>query len=231
SLFTGTSTAPGGSPHAGELRPVATLASLHKNLDVGCLVDGELFDDRVIVRIHDAATQRLLREFELPFHAERPFDALPRIQFELMEAAGWEGRPHQTPALAGEALAWYVIAKDELLSLEADIAVEPDVDPVRAARSCLEMIEDIALVQDVAIETAAQVLRIGKRNEDAAQLLRLVADRMAPAFEGYRPTAALQQPARDQPGAALTRTPPARPQPPSPHARATAAAPAFRPPP
>jgi Tfp pilus assembly protein PilF len=214
--------------HLRDLLPVATLASLHKNLDVGCLVDGELSEDRVFVRIHDAATQRLLREFDLPFHAERPFDALPRIQFELMEVVGWEGRPHQPPALAGEAMAWYVIAKDELLSLEADIAVPPDIDPVRAARSCLEMIEDVALVQDVAIETAAQMLRIGKRNEDAAQLLRLVADRMAPAFDGYRRTAALQQLAGDEPGAAVTWTRAARLQPQSAEAVETAASLWFR---
>ena len=213
--------------HLRQLLPVATLASLHKNGLVGTLIDGALAADELSLRIHDAATQRLLHEVALPFNAMQPFDVLPRLQFELMSALRWEGRPQPAARLDDAALAWYLVAKDELLALEANLVADQAVDPLRAVNQCLALAPTAAAVHDIALETAAQVLRVGAHKEAGAALLRRLGETTS-TFDLHRRVASLQQAIGDEDAAASSWTRAARLQPASTEAVENAASLWFR---
>lgn len=186
--------------------PVATLASLHKHDQVVCMVDGAIADGSLHMRVHDGESHRLVREVELPFDPRKPYDVLVRAQFEVMSVLGWEGRPQAAPKLSDAALAWFLIAKDELLSLEAAVASEPGSDPLRAARECIAQAADVPVAQDIVIETVAYLLRASKLVPEAVQLLQRLAAAAPVTFELCRRIGALQQAAGDESGAALTWT-------------------------
>ena len=158
--------------------PPETLATLHRQGDVRCLVDGQLLQNGLRLRIHDAATLRPRFDAELPFDPRQPLDVLPRIQFELMSALGWEGRPAPCTALHGAAQAWYLIAKDELLALEANLLLDPAADPLRAARECVARAAADPDVRGVVIELSVQMLRHGMRRDGVAAMVEQLAARV-----------------------------------------------------
>lgn len=188
-----------------EALPVATLAALHQRGEVQLLVDGALRRDVLRLRAHDGATQQCKLDVELPFRPDRPGEALTRMWFEVTGVLGWTGRPSPLEVPPGPALSWWLVAKDELLAIEAGIAGDPATDVLRAAReSCSQL--DVVAVHDVAFETAGQLLRQGKRKEQVLELLRTICARTQ-TIASLRRAAGLLQAAGDERAAAeaLTR--------------------------
>lgn len=155
--------------------PVETLASLHRQGEVRALVDGQLRQQQLHLRIHDAAQLRPLFDAMLPFDPCRPLEVLPRIQFEIMSALAWPGRPPAATTLAGEAQAWYLIAKDELLALEANLLLNTAADPLRAARQCVALAGHDVDVQNVVVDLSVQLLRHGLQRQGVAALIQQLA--------------------------------------------------------
>ncbi|HLQ39014.1 MAG TPA: hypothetical protein VK348_14485 [Planctomycetota bacterium] len=147
-----------------------TLGSLHRLGEVGCLVDGRIHGDGLRLRIVDGSTLRPRFEADLPFDPRRPLESLVRAQFEVMGALGWGGRPGSGTTLSGEALAWLLIAKDELLALEANL-LPGGGDPLRAIHACCAAAPGDEQVQAVAIDLCAQLLRHAGDRQPIARLL------------------------------------------------------------
>ncbi|MGE3352714.1 MAG: tetratricopeptide repeat protein [Planctomycetota bacterium] len=158
-----------------QMLPVATLASLHQRGEVQLLIDGMIEAERIQLRIHDGATQRTLAEHAVPFAPQRPLEALQRLWFEVTTALGWNERLQQPPMPSGPTLSWLLVAKDQLLSLEANVAVDPGADVLRAARECAAG-SDLQVVHEIVLESAAFLLRAGSRREQVAELLRRFAE-------------------------------------------------------
>jgi len=184
--------------------PIATLAALHQRGEVRVLVDGALTADTLRLRVHDGSTLRPLLDVAMPFQPDRPFEVLQRLWFEITGVLGWSGRPQLPPHPAGTELAWLLIAKDELLALEANVTGDPAADLLRAARECA-LGNDWPAEREVVIETAAFLLRAGKRREQVAALLRVLGERTADLVV-MRRAAGLLQAAGDDLGAAATWT-------------------------
>ena len=187
-----------------ELLPLETLASLHQRGEVELLVDGLVTANAIRLRAHDGKTQRPRLDIEIPFHPSRAAESLLRMWFELTGALGWSEKPQPLP-VSGQALSWWLVAKDELLALEAGMAAPADTDVLRAARECAA-VADVTPVHDVAFETAVALLRAGKRREQVVELLRQIG-LQTQSVAAMRRASALLQAAGDERSAAeaLTR--------------------------
>lgn len=157
----------------GELLEPAALAQLHRQGDVQLLCDGLLKPGALQWRILDGRTLAVRRECEVPFDPKHPFDAMARLEFELADLLGFGGRPQPAPRFAGEALGWFLVLKDELLRLEAGMALWPG-DLLRAARRCVELVPADGEVQELLCDFVGQLLRRGERREDAGRVLGLL---------------------------------------------------------
>ncbi len=144
-----------------ELLPVEMLTQMHRQGEVRCLVDGRLHEGGLRLRILDGATGHPRFEQDLPFDPRAPLQVLQRAEFEVMGVLGWQGRPTPPLLLEGEALAWYLVAKDALLALEAGLAPDGSFDALRAAQRCLALRPDVADVRTVTLELSAHLLRQG----------------------------------------------------------------------
>jgi Flp pilus assembly protein TadD len=205
----------------------ALLVQLHKQGDVPLLSDGMLRAGVLHWRVLDGRTGEVRATFDLPFDAKRPLDVLPRLEFELADRLGWAGRPAPLPRLTGEALGWYLVLKDELLRREANL-VEPNPDPLRAARRCVALagadLDVLGLVGDF----VAHHLRQREHRAECAQVLApvvaLLPDDVA-VLERYD---ALLLAAGDEAGAATVACRAARLAPQRPDLVERAAAQAFK---
>jgi tetratricopeptide (TPR) repeat protein len=166
------------------LEPEA-VAALHKQDAAQLLCDGILGADSLHFRAISAASREVVAEFDLPFDPREPLQVLPRLEFDLTGLLGWTGRPHSPCSLTGEALAWFLVAKDVLLRREANLP-DPSADPLRALRRCLELASGDASAHELALDFAARLLRRGERRDELASLLRMLAGHVhgpAPALE------------------------------------------------
>ncbi|MFN3242714.1 MAG: tetratricopeptide repeat protein [Planctomycetota bacterium] len=180
------------------LEPKA-LAELHKQGDVELLVDGLVRQDQLVWRVHDGAGNERLK-VELPFDPLDPMAVLPRLTFELVGLLGWTGKVEAAPALAGEALGWFLVLKDELLRHEANLP-EASTQPLRAAQRCVELAGDDVEVQQLVADFLALLLRRGQHRDQVAP----VANALAPSVVDGRQLdrlAGLTFAAGDQRGAA-----------------------------
>ncbi len=182
-----------------ELLPVSTLASLHQRGEVQLLVDGLVTADTLKLRAHHGTTQQLLLDIDIPFRADKPAEALSRMWFELTGVLGWSEKMAPLP-VTGPALSWWLVAKDELLTLEAGMQPQADADVLRPAREAIAL-ADVAVVHDVAFETSIVLLRAGKRREQVADMLALLG-RSTQRLLSMRRAAALLQAAGDERAAA-----------------------------
>lgn len=148
----------------------AVLGQLHKQGRVPLLVDGILRAGALHWRIVDGERLEVRAEVDVGFDPRRPLDVLARLAFELTDHLGWGGRPASPTLPHGEALAWFLVLKDELLRREANLP-EVAVDPLRAARRCVELAPEVEEVRDVVCEFAAHFLRKQERVEECARLL------------------------------------------------------------
>lgn len=184
-----------------DLLDPAQLAAVHQQGPVQVLVDGILRPGELHWRILHGTTQELLHASTVPFDPRRPLDVLPRLEFELTTQLGWLGRPRPAPTLAGAALGWFLVLKDQLLRREANLA-ETTADPLRPLRACLELAADDAAVQQTALDYALQLQRRGQLDTASAQaLLPLLASPSLSTDRAER-LAALLTAAGQQPAAA-----------------------------
>ncbi len=153
-----------------ELFEPAVLGQLHKQGDVALLCDGMLRAGVLHWRVIDGRTLAVRAAVDLPFDPRQPLLVLARLEFELADRLGWEGRPQAWLALQGEALGWFLVLKDELLRREANL---PDTaaDPLRAARRCVELAAHDGNVQELVGDFVAHMLRRQERRAECAQIL------------------------------------------------------------
>ncbi|MCB9878734.1 MAG: tetratricopeptide repeat protein [Planctomycetes bacterium] len=150
------------------------LRELHKQGEVELLADAWLHQERIVWRVIDGRSGSVRKSIELPFDAAQPLDVLPRLEFELMDLLGWSGRPARSPALAGPALGWFLVLKDELLRREANLP-EASADPLRCAERCVELAAEDTDVQQLVIDYLALLLRRGQHQERVAQVVAALA--------------------------------------------------------
>ena len=153
-----------------ELFEPAVLAQVHKQGDIELLCDGILRGGVLHWRVIDGRRAEVRFAIDVPFDPRRPLDVLQRIEFELTDRLGWQGRPLPLPRVRDEALGWLLVLKDELLRREANLPDESG-DPLRAARRCVELAPGDADVQDIVFDFTAQLLRRQERREQCAQVL------------------------------------------------------------
>jgi Tfp pilus assembly protein PilF len=159
-----------------DLLPPETLLAMHRQGAVDCIVDGRIHEAGLRLRILAGEAGLLRFESDLRFDPRAPLDVLPRAEFEVMTALGWQGPPAGTHALSGEALAWFLVARDALLALEAGLAAAGDFEPLRAARRCAELAPLDADVRRTVLELMAHVLRRDLDRTGAVALLTAFAD-------------------------------------------------------
>ena len=205
----------------------AVLVQLHKQGDVLVLCDGVLRAGTLLWRIIDGRRGEVVQTVEVPFAPVRPFEALARIEFELGDRLGFSGRPQPWSRLTGEALAWALVLRDELLRREANMQVAV-ADPLRAARRCVELAPGDPEVQDLVGDFAAQLLKRGERRAELAQLLAELAPHLGDTVAKLERIDALLQAAGDEAMAATVACRLARLQPERAEAVERAAARAFR---
>ena len=154
------------------LEPKA-LVGLHKQEGVDRLVDGLLRDGCLVWRVLDGDGAELLR-IELPFDPLDPLAVLPRLTFELVGQLGWTDRIGPVTTLKGEALAWFLVLKDELLRREADL---PDIatEPLRAASRCVALAGGDEEVQHLVMDFLALLLRRGQHRAEVSPVAQALA--------------------------------------------------------
>ncbi len=168
-----------------ELFDPRALAQIHKQ-DTRFLCDGLFQANGLHVRVMDAVTHEVVLALDLPFDPLRPLEAVARLEYELLGALGWSGRPHAPLALSGEALGWFLVLKDTVLRREANL-VDPATDPLRPARRCVELAGDDVDVQDAVLDLCAHTLRRGERRTEVAEVVQALAPRVT------RPVAAIER--------------------------------------
>ncbi|MCC7395548.1 MAG: hypothetical protein IT455_00615 [Planctomycetes bacterium] len=156
-----------------ELLDPHVLGELHKQGEVDLLVDGLLLPGLLHWRLIDGRSLELRTEAKVPFDPRRPLDVLPRLEFEVGDVLGWNARPLPPSGIAGEALGWLLVLRDELLRREAK-AVAASPDPLRAARRCVELAPGDAEVRQVVLEFAVQMLRQGESRAGLANVLAVL---------------------------------------------------------
>jgi tetratricopeptide (TPR) repeat protein len=180
------------------------LAELHRQPDVRLLVDARLDADGLHWRIHDANRAALLRACTVPFDPRQPLAPLPRLEFEIGDLLGRTDRPQPIAALAGEALGWWLIAKDAVLRAETNLLADGDGDPLRAALRLVELAADEPLAQDVALELAAHVARRSRTHPSLAALVGGLTPHLVADVERLERHAALAQTIGDEHAAATS---------------------------
>ena len=156
----------------------AVLGQLHRQGDVDLLCDSILQPGQLLFRLIDGHRHEVRAELVLPFDPRAPLDVLPRLEFAVIEALGWPGRPQPAVRLRGEALGWWLVLKDELLRREASLPLLA-TDPLRAARRCLELQPDEPEVQDLVCDYFANLLRAGLQRPGIAHLLAMLVQPLA----------------------------------------------------
>ena len=151
------------------------LAQVHQQGDARWLCDGILGAGTLHWRLIDGRTQQVRLARDIPFDPRAPLEMLPRLEFEIVDRLELEWRPQPLPALAGEALGWWLVLKDELLKREANLPAE-DYDVLRPVRTCLDLAAGAPEIQLTVSEFLAALLRRGeRRGECAVELARLAA--------------------------------------------------------
>lgn len=158
-----------------QLLDPAALAQLHQQGDARWLCDGRIGAGTLHWRLIDGRTREVRLARDIPFDPRAPLEMLPRLEFEIVDRLGLEWRPLPLPTLAGEALGWWLVLKDELLKREANLPDE-GYDALRPVRACLDLAAGSRDVQQVVCEFLAALLRRGeRRGECAVELARLAA--------------------------------------------------------
>jgi len=159
---------------ATEPLPPATLAAVHRQQGVELLVDGWIHAAGIRLRAHRASDGAERLCLDLPFDPRDPLVVLRRWQFELMGLLGLEGAPAPVPSPEGEALAWWIVGRDEVLALEANL-MPAHGDLLRALRECAARAPQSVEVRQLALDLGANLLRAGEKPAAIGSLLTTLA--------------------------------------------------------
>ncbi len=143
-----------------QLMPAENLLSLHgQKTQPKIIVDG-LFDaEGFRLRVHDGEAGGVIFDDVLEFDPQSPRPAIQRIVYEMVGALGWAGAPPPLPELDGMALGWYLIARDDLLGLEANLlCADPDLI-LRAATQAFELEPHAREVQQVMVDIGRRMVQ------------------------------------------------------------------------
>jgi Tfp pilus assembly protein PilF len=151
------------------LEPQA-LAMVHQQPDAPLVCDGLFTDGALHWRLTDGRSQEVVFARDVPFDPRKPLEILPRLEFEIADRLAWDWRPRPLPKLAGEALGWWLVLKEELLRREANLP-DDGRDALRPARRCVELAAADPDVQQLVCEFASSLLRKGERRADCARVL------------------------------------------------------------
>lgn len=152
--------------------PIRDLLSLHGLQPVPTLVvDGWIFAGGLRLRIFDGSTGEIRFQEDLDFDATEPWPVVQRIQFELLGCLGWGGVPATSPDLVGEAAGWFLIARDDLLALEANHLRPDPARSLRAVGEAFARAPGSQDVRDLLLEISRQMLQQGVAQEAVARLL------------------------------------------------------------
>jgi tetratricopeptide (TPR) repeat protein len=103
-----------------DLLPPEQLTRIHGQPEpIAAVVDGIIGSGFVRLRIHDAVSHALRFDACLPFDPLDPLPIASRLLFELSGMIGWQGALPQLPGFVQPQLSYYLVARDDLLSLEA----------------------------------------------------------------------------------------------------------------
>jgi len=182
---------------ATEPLPPATLAVVHRQQDVGLLVDGWIRADSIRLRAHRAADLAELLCLDLPFDPRDPLAVLRRWQFEVMGLLGLEGAPAPLPSLEGEALSWWIVGRDEVLALEANL-MPAHGDLLRVVRECVARAPHAPEVRQLALDHGINLLRAGERPAPIGALLAQLANAAEVPADFHRKAGELAIGAGDQ---------------------------------
>ena len=143
-----------------ELLPIQDLLGLHgQDPAPAWLVDGWIHSAGLRVRIIDGRSGAIRFEEDLDFNPAEPWPAVQRIQFELLGCLGWSGGPSNSPDLAGHAAGWFLIARDDLLALEANHLRPDPARSLRAVGEAFALSPGSPDVRDLLLEICQQMLR------------------------------------------------------------------------
>ena len=136
-----------------ELLAPSALMKLHgQDPPPRLIVDGFVHADGLRLRIHDAETGRAPFDADIHFDPLAPLAAVTRMMFEVTGALGWTGAPPAVPDLSGSALVSYLVARDNLLGLEADLVPSGHARPSENALLTLSLAPSEREARDVALE-------------------------------------------------------------------------------
>lgn len=143
-----------------EMLSVETLLSLHGQEPAPqFVVDGCIHGEGIRLRIHDGVGGQTRFDSVIPFDQRDPLAAVSRMMFELTGVLEWPGAPPQVPDLAGPGLNAYLIARDQLLGLEAELIEPADPQPLSTALDALLCAPHEPEVRQLAIEICARLAR------------------------------------------------------------------------
>lgn len=136
-----------------DLLPVTSLMRLHgQDPAPRFVLDGCIHGEGMRLRIVECEGGRARFDEDISFDVHDPLPLVSRMMFELTGLMGWSGALPTVPELDGRALVSFLVARDNLLSLEADLV---SLDDVRLSSNALQTVELAPAereVRDVALE-------------------------------------------------------------------------------
>jgi tetratricopeptide (TPR) repeat protein len=161
-----------------ERLPIDTLCKVHaQNPPPRFAVDGLLRAGAVDVRILDVDTGRVVAEHTVPFDPRDVWPTVQRLHFELTSLLDWNDPPPQRPAgLTPVAFSWWLVARDELLALEANLVRVDAPRCLDGIREALREAPDASVLHETLVEISRALLLHGQARGEVAELCRATAD-------------------------------------------------------
>ena len=158
-----------------EMLSLQRLADMHAQKDeVAFLVDGKIQQDAITVRIHDPIRGEAGETVFQETMAFDPLDPLPvvrRMIFELSGVLEWRGTLPPLPQIPPPALSYYLVAKDDLLSLEAGFERDGEGQWLKAIRFLLEHRSKDPEVREILLDICRRLAATGSAAEEVQALL------------------------------------------------------------
>jgi len=138
---------------------IAKLRELGGESNTGAIVaHGQIHAGALRLRVHDSTDNPRFDEvLDLDPHNVLP--TISRVLFELCGILEWQGAPPGLPDLDALALSHYLVAWDDLLGLEADLARDDAGSWLRAIRKCVELAPGQKDSSGLLLEIAARLIR------------------------------------------------------------------------
>jgi len=136
-----------------DVLPVSSLMRMHgQDPSPRFVIDGCIHADGLRLRIIECQGERVRFDEYLEFDVADPLPAVSRLMFEFTGLMGWTGALPSLPDLERGALVSYLVARDNLLSLEAELESGRDARVISNALDALEGAPHEQEVRDVALE-------------------------------------------------------------------------------